>query len=149
MLGKASGFSISIWTRWDTVSVIRRGTGPIRDHTLLLYGTIDGFISEQTYPVDRQYHEMDMAGETDPDLSVSFRSRSFTFNETINRIQPNSALVQFLESSDPVDVTAIADRTIQLYKCNTPTGQQGLTLPIPGFHFRFDRAGILQLADVT
>ena len=113
-------------------------------HTLVLYGTIDGFISEQTYPVDRQYHDVDIAGNPIP-MTSRLRSRSFTFGENINRIQPYSALVQFLESHDPVDISVIADRTIEKMKCNTPTGQQGLTLPISGFTFNLTEEGYYDL----
>lgn len=102
--------------------------------TLLLYGTIDGFISEQSYPTNRQYWELDLNSVPIP-MNSRLRTRSFTFGETINRFQPNSALVQFLESADPVDITLIADRTIDITKVNTPTGQSGLTLPISGFPF--------------
>jgi hypothetical protein len=109
-------------------------------HTLLLYGTIDGFISEQTYPVGRQYYDLDMTSKPIP-VTSKLRSRSFTFGENINRIQPYSALVQFLESEDPVDISVIADRTIQMTKRNTPTGQQGLSLPIPGFTFNLTEQG--------
>jgi hypothetical protein len=114
------------------------------DHTLVIYGTIDGFLSEQTYPVDRQYYDLDMASLSIP-IASKLRTRSFTFSETVNRIQPNSALIQFLESNDPVDVNVIADRTIQLTKRNTPTGQQGLTLPIPGFTFDLTEQGYYNL----
>lgn len=108
--------------------------------TLVLYGTIDGFISEQTYPVDRQYWELDLASVPIP-ISSSLISRSFTFSETINQVQPHSAKIQFLESVDPVSVCAILDRTIELEEVDTPTGQQGLTLPIPGFTFNLTEQG--------
>ena len=114
-------------------------------HTLLVYGTIDGLISEQTYPVDRQYYDVDMMTHKPIPMTSRLRSRSFTFGENINRIQPNSALVQFLESEDPVDVSIIADRTIQLTRRNTPTGQQGLSLPIPGFTFNLTEQGYYDL----
>ena len=78
-------------------------------------------------------------------MNSRLRSRSFTFGENINRIQPNSALVQFLESPDPVDISVIADRTIEMTKRNTPTGQQGLTLPIPGFTFNLTEQGYYDL----
>ena len=113
-------------------------------HTLLLYGTIDGFISEQTYPVDRQYYDRDTTGMPIPILS-RLLSRSFTFNQTTNRIQPYNALIQFLESHDPVDVTVIADRTVKLVDYSSPTGQQGLTLPIPGFPFSLTEQGYYNL----
>jgi hypothetical protein len=113
-------------------------------HTLLLYGTIDGFISEQTYPTDRQYYDLDMTSNPIP-VTSRLKTRSFTFGETINRIQPNSALVQFLESEDPVDINILADRTIRLTKRNTPTGQRGLSLPIPGFTFNLTEQGFYNL----
>ena len=113
--------------------------------TLLLYGTIDGFISEQSYPMERQYWELAIDQATRIPIKSSMLSRSFTFSETNNQIQPHSAKIQFLESSDPVDVTLISDRTIKLRKINTPTGQQGLSLPIPGFTFSLTEQGYYNL----
>jgi hypothetical protein len=68
-------------------------------------------------------------------------SRSFTFSESINQIQPHSAKFQFLESTDPVDVCIILDRTVELADVNTPTGESGLTLPIPAFTFDLTKEG--------
>jgi hypothetical protein len=113
--------------------------------TLLLYGTIDGFISEQTYPTDRQYWDLKTDSVTRLPIKSSLRSRSFTFSESNNQIQPHTAKIQFLESNDPVDVTVISDRTIKLRKVNTPTGQQGLSLPIPGFTFNLVEQGYYNL----
>ena len=109
-------------------------------HTLLLYGTIDGFISEQTYPASRQYWELDMASKAVP-ITSRILSRSFTFSESTNQIQPHSARIQFLESVDPVDICVILDRTIELSKVNTPTSSSLLSLTIPGFPFDLDKEG--------
>lgn len=110
------------------------------EHTLLLYGTIDGFLSEQTYPPFRQYYDLSTTGEQ---LAIdgNLLTRAFTFNKGVNQIQPNSALIQFLESKDPVDICVIADRTIELSRYNTPTGDTGLSLPIPGFPFTLTKRG--------
>jgi len=113
--------------------------------TLLLYGTIDGFISEQSYPTDRQYWELKTDNVTRIPMKSRVLTRSFTFSETINQIQPHTAMVQFLESNDPVDVTVISDRTIKLRKVSTPTGQQGLSIPIPGFTFSLTEQGYYNL----
>ena len=113
--------------------------------TLLLYGTIDGWISEQSYPTDRQYWELATNNTTRIPMKSKIRTRSFTFSETINQIQPHTARIQFLESNDPVDVTVITDRTIKLRKVNTPTGQQGLSIPIPGFTFSLTEQGYYNL----
>jgi hypothetical protein len=110
------------------------------DHTLLLYGTIDGFISEQTYPPARQYYDQDLAGKPIP-IESQLLTRSFTFGQTANQIQPYSAFIQFLESKDPVDICLIADRTIELSRYNTPTGDSGLSLPIPEFPFTLTKQG--------
>lgn len=115
------------------------------NETLLLMGTIDGWIAEQSYPVDRQYWELKPDGLTKIPIKSKLRSRAFTFSETVNQIQPHTALVQFLESNDPVDVTVIADRTIQLRKVNTPTGETGLSLPINGFTFDLTEEGYFNL----
>jgi hypothetical protein len=109
-------------------------------HTLLLYGTLDGFISEQTYPTDRQYWDLDMTSHAIP-VTSRLLSRSFTFSENTNRIRPHSARMQFLESVDPVDVCVILDRTIELSAVNTPTSNSKLSLTIPGFPFDLDREG--------
>ena len=115
------------------------------NETLLLYGTIDGFISEQSYPTDRQYWELQTDNSTRIPIKSKIRSRSFTFSETVNQIQPHTAKIQFLESADPVDVTVIADRTIKLRKVNTQTGASGLSLPIPGFTFNLTEQGYFNL----
>jgi hypothetical protein len=112
--------------------------------TILLYGSIDGYIVEQSYPTDRQYWGVDLTGKK-VYYESQILSRSFTFGESINQIQPHTARVQFLESNDPVDVTVITDRTIKLRKINTPTGQRGLTLPIPGFTFSLAEQGYYNL----
>jgi len=39
----------------------------------------------------------------------------------------------------------ISDRTIKLRKINTPTSQQGLSLPIPGFTFSLTEQGYYNL----
>lgn len=113
--------------------------------TLLLMGTIDGWIAEQSYPTDRQYWELAPDSVTRIPIKGRLRSRAFTFNENNNQIQPHSALIQFLESADPVDVTVLADRTIHLRKLNTPTGDPGLSLPIPGFTFNLTEEGYFNL----
>lgn len=113
--------------------------------TVLLYGTADGFIAHQTYPVDRQYHDLAVDGTTKIPVSQSLLTRSFTFSESINQIQPFVAKVQFLESVDPVDVTIWADRSIQLMKRNTATGDAGLSLPIPAFPFDLTTEGYFNL----
>jgi hypothetical protein len=115
------------------------------NHTLLLYGTIDGFISEQTYPVERQYYDIDINSKPIP-VTSRMRSRSFTFGQSSNRIQPYSVLIQFLESNDPVGITVIADRTVKLSDYNSPTGASSLSLPISGFPFDLTEQGYFNLA---
>jgi hypothetical protein len=120
------------------------------DETLLLIGTTDGNISKVSYPTDRQYWDQNIDGTRTPYQS-SIMSRSFTFNQNmqqtyqyggnINQIQPHSAHIQFIESDDPVTVTAWGDRTILLTEADTPTNNYLLSLTIPGFPFDLDKTG--------
>ena len=115
-----------------------------QDETLLMVGTIDGIISQVTYPVEKRYYDQNIDG-TRALYHSSMMSRAYTFSEDINQIQPHSAKLQFLESDDPVDVTIWADRTIQLLKKNSPTNNYKLSLTIPGFPFDLDREGYYNL----
>jgi hypothetical protein len=110
------------------------------NHTVLLVATRDGIISRFTYPVERHYYDQNIDSSKQYYLS-RLRNRSFTFGADINQIRPHSARFQFLESDDPVDITVIADRTIELTKRNTPTNNYLLSLTIPGFPFDLDRQG--------
>jgi hypothetical protein len=107
---------------------------------VLLVATRDGIISRFTYPVERQYYDQNIDNSKQYYWS-RLRSRSFTFGEDINQIRPHSVRFQFLESDDPVDITTIADRTIELTKRNTATNNYLLSLTIPGFPFDLDREG--------
>jgi hypothetical protein len=115
------------------------------DATLLLIGSVDGIISKATYPIERRYFDQNIDGSK-VGINSSLLSRSFTFSESINQIQPHSARFQFLESDDPVDITIWADRTIELLKKSTPTNNYLLTLTIPGFPFDLDKEGYYNLA---
>ena len=112
------------------------------NQTLLLYGTIDGFIAEQSYPTDKQYWELQTDNSTRIPIKSKIRSRSFTFSETVNQIQPHTAKIQFLESADPVDVTVIADRTIKLRKVNTPDRRQRAFPADSRVHVQLNGTGI-------
>jgi hypothetical protein len=114
------------------------------NETLLLVGTIDGIISQVTYPTERQYFDQNIDGTRTP-YNSSLMSRAFTFSENINQIQPQSAKIQFLESDDPVDITIWADRTIELLKKSSPTNNYKLSLTIPGFPFDLDKEGYYNL----
>lgn len=109
-------------------------------YTVLLIGTRDGIISRVTHPVERQYFDQNLDG-TRQLYHSSVRTRSFTFGEDINQIRPHSARFQFLESDDPVDVTVIADRTIELTRRTLATSNSLLSLPIAGFPFDLDKSG--------
>jgi hypothetical protein len=63
----------------------------------------------------------------------------------VNQIQPHSVRFQFLESEDPVNITILADRAIELKKTSTPTNNYLLSLPIPGFTFDLDKEGYYNL----
>jgi hypothetical protein len=110
------------------------------DKTVLLFGNTNGIISEFTYPSERKYYSLSIAG-TRTSYYSQLTSRAFTFSDAINLIEPHSALLQFLESEDPVDITTWADRTIQLKRQNTSTNNYKLSLTIPGFPFDLDREG--------
>jgi hypothetical protein len=68
-------------------------------------------------------------------------SEQYTAGISINRIRPHSARFQFLESADPVMVSVIADRTIQLMSRTLDTSGFLLSLTIPGFPFDLDAEG--------
>lgn len=120
------------------------------NHTVLLAATRDGIISRFTYPVDLQYYDQNIDGTQQVYDSV-LRTRSFIFGINvseqytaginINLIRPHSARFQFLESEDPVNVTVIADRTIELVKQTLDTSGYLLSLTIPGFPFDLDIEG--------
>ena len=120
------------------------------NHTALLVATRDGIISRFTYPVDRQYYDQNIDGTQQPYNSL-LRSRSFIFGINIseqymsginiNQIRPHSVRFQFLESEDPVNVTVIADRTIELLAQTLDTSGYLLSLTIPGFPFDLDVEG--------
>ena len=114
------------------------------DETVLLVGTPDGIISRATYPTDLQFFDQNIDGTSAP-YGSRLVSRSFTFNENINNIQPHSMLLQFLNSEDPVDITVIADRTIVALQTTSETSNALLSLTIPGFPFDLDRSGYFNL----
>ena len=138
-----------IWTHKDVdgspISVRDFGRDRTNvDETLLLIGSLEGYLSKVTYPTDRQYWDQDTEGTKTP-FESSLMSRSFTFGENINQIQPHSAKFQFIESDDPVDITAWGDRTIELVKVNSVTNNYLLVLTIPGFPFDLDKTGYYNL----
>jgi hypothetical protein len=110
------------------------------NYTVLLAATRDGIISRFTYPLERQYFDQNIDG-THQAYNSYLKTRSFTFGEDINQIRPHSARFQFLESDDPVDITVIADRTIELSKRSVSTNSYLLSLPIAGFPFDLDKEG--------
>jgi hypothetical protein len=112
--------------------------------TVLLVGTQDGIISKWTYPQELKYLDQNI-DSTKSMFNSTLLTRSFTFSENINQIQPYSAKIQFIESEDPVDVTVWADRTIELLRKTTPTNNYLLSLTIPGFPFDLDREGYYNL----
>jgi hypothetical protein len=114
------------------------------DKTVLLIGSVDGILSKGTYPSERRYFDQNIDSSKTA-IASSLLSKSFTFSEAINQIQPHSTRLQFLESDDPVDITIWADRTIELLKKNTPTNNYLLTLTIPGFPFDLDKEGYYNL----
>ena len=111
--------------------------------TVMMIGTHDGTIARFSYPVDRQYYDKNIDLTLDY-FTSTIRGRAFTFGEDINQIRPHSMRFQFLESEDPVQFTALADRTIELYKRTLDTSSYLLSLTIPGFPFDLDREGFAQ-----
>ena len=120
------------------------------NHTALLVATKDGIISRFSYPVDRQYYDQNIDG-TQQFYDSLLLSRSFIFGiniseqytsgVNINQLRPHSVRFQFLESIDPVNVTVVADRTIELTKQTLDTSGLLLSLPIAGFPFDLDVEG--------
>jgi hypothetical protein len=114
------------------------------DATVLMAGTIDGQIFRFSYPADDQFYDQDI-DNTKHDIHSHLLTRSFTFGETTNQIQPYSSRFQFLGSENPVDITVIANRTIDLYTRTAETSGNLLQLPIPGFTFDLDKGGYYNL----
>jgi hypothetical protein len=110
------------------------------DHTVLLLATRDGIISRQTYPVERRDYDEDIDG-TRHLINSHLRTKSFTFGADINQIRPHSARFQFLESTEPAEISVIADRAVVLLNRTVATDNYKLTLPIPRFPFDLDREG--------
>lgn len=108
--------------------------------TVLLMATRDGIISSFSYPTRGQYYDQNIDGSRQYYDSF-LRTRSFTFGESINQVRPHSARFQFLESEDPVTVTVIADRFIELVRRDLTTSNYLLSLTIPGFPFDLDTEG--------
>jgi hypothetical protein len=111
-------------------------------YTALLVATRDGILSRQTYPVERQYYDQNI-DTTHQSYDSMLLSRSFTFGEDINQVRPHSARFQFLESTDPVTITAIADREAETAKRAVATSASLLSLTIPSFPFDLDTEGYL------
>jgi hypothetical protein len=114
------------------------------NQTLLLMGTIDGMISQSTYPADKIFYDMDIGGAKH-NVKSHLLTRSFNFGENTNRIQPYSAKFQFLDSEERIDISVIVDRTIDLYTRTSETSGNLLVLPIPGFTFDLDKGGYYNL----
>jgi hypothetical protein len=114
------------------------------DETMLLMGSIEGYVSRVTYPTDNQFFDQNIDGTPVP-FESSLLTRSFSFGENTNQIQPYSSKFQFLNSEDPVDITVIVDRTISLYTRSSQTSGYLLSLPIPGFTFDLDKGGYYNL----
>ena len=113
--------------------------------TALMLITRDGIISRQTYPIERRSFDQNIDATQQP-IESDLLSRSFTWSETMNQVQPYSADIQFLESQDPVTVTAWGDRTIRLMDQDVPTTNYLLKLTIPGFPFDLDKEGFNEIA---
>jgi hypothetical protein len=120
------------------------------DETILLCGNIDGRVAQQTYPTERRYYDTDINGVQTP-IESTLVTRSFTFNTDVqqqytgqggmNKIQPHSARVQFLESEEDVTITAICDRANEPLIVTSPTSGSLLTLPIYQLPFDLDVLG--------
>jgi len=110
------------------------------NRTVLLVATRDGILSRMTYPIERQYYDQNI-DRTQQVYNSFLLSRSFTFGEDINQIRPHSARFQFLESEDPVTITAIADRAAEVAKRDVATTAYLLSLTIPSFPFDLDIEG--------
>jgi len=107
---------------------------------VLVVATRDGIVSRFSNIPDRQYYDQNMDGSRQY-YDSSLVSRSFTFGEDINQFRPHSVRLQFLDSDDPVTVTALGDRAAELIKKDVATTSYLLTLTIPSFPFDLDIAG--------
>ena len=114
------------------------------DKTLLLVGTLDGIVSEFSYPTDRRYYDTDLSNNQNP-IQSSLTSRSYTFGEDIYQIQPYAGRLQFLDSEENVDITVVVDRTIEPLTLNSPTSGALLQLTIAELPFDLDKTGYYYL----
>jgi hypothetical protein len=108
--------------------------------TVLIIATAEGILSQMSYPVARQYYDLNINNTIAPYDSYLV-SRAFSFGEDINQVRPHSARFQFLDSQDPVTITAIADRRGEISKRSVATNNYLLSLTIPSFPFDLDVEG--------
>jgi hypothetical protein len=114
------------------------------DKTLLLVGTLDGIVSEFSYPTDRRYYDTDLSNNQNQ-IQSSLTSRSYTFGEAIYQIQPYAGRLQFLDSEENVDITVVVDRTVEPLTLNSPTSGSLLQLTIAQLPFDLDTSGYYYL----
>jgi hypothetical protein len=126
------------------------------DKTILLVGTLDGIVSEFSYPTDQRYYDTDLSNNQNP-IDSALVSRSFTFAADpmqtmgytspagLNQIQPHSSRLQFLDSVDNVDVTVILDRASEPLVMNCATSGALLQLTIAALPFDLDVTGYYYL----
>lgn len=115
------------------------------NETLLMIGTsADGVVSQFTYQTDLRNYDTDLSNNQNP-IESSLITRSFTFGEAMQQIQPFGTRLQFLDSEEDVDVTVILDRTIEPLTRNSPTSGSLLQLTIPSLPFDLDVMGYYNL----
>lgn len=109
--------------------------------TYLLAARLDGTLAEWTYPQQRQYYDLELDGLTATEFDSSLVTRSFTFNEEFNMFGPYNGKFTFLESDNPVTISAILDRLTTSISSFETTSLPHTDLVIPSLPFNLYGAG--------
>jgi hypothetical protein len=109
--------------------------------TYLLVGRKDGVLAEWTYPRDRQYYDLELDGISTTYYDSDLTTRSFVFQEEFNQVLPYNAQFTFLESEDPVTVTAIIDRQLSSIRNVQTTSLTSVDLAIAALPFDLSGTG--------
>jgi hypothetical protein len=136
----AMGSWQGIWEPDSPVRTFSRDPTP-ESATYLLAGRLDGTLAEWTYPQDRQYYDLELDGLTATFYHSDVITRAFIFGEEFNALSPYNAQFTFLESEDPVTITAIIDRQLSSIRKVETTSRGTVNLPIAGLPFDLGGTG--------
>jgi hypothetical protein len=129
-----------IWEPDSPPRTFSRDPTPV-DSTYLLVGRLDGVLANWTYPQDRQYYDLELDGTTVTRYHSDLTTRSFLYSEEFNAVWPYNAQFTFLESEDPVTVTAVIDRQESSIRMIETTSLGTVNLVIPALPFNLGGTG--------